>query len=237
MATDGIPASDGRIFGCYNNTTGALRAISPMDRCQNHETAIDWNQAGAAGPAGPQGPAGETGAQGPAGPEGPAGATGAQGPAGPAGATGAQGPTGATGPAGTSGLSNAYSVARVIGGYEELPVAMNSIAHLTLPAGKYVVFANAWFIAGSSDRRVVRCVVTDGPNSDYGEAVFDVIGGYVSSTARIAASITWAHSFSTTARVDFSCGIDFPGGLTTGGVYVRTIWLTAIQVGTLTTQQ
>jgi hypothetical protein len=120
MATDGIPAYDGRIFACYNDTTGALRAISPMAQCLSHETAIDWNQTGAAGATGPQGPAGEAGPQGLTGDAGaqgvagPAGPTGAQGPEGPTGATGAQGPAG---PAGSGGAPEVLSRYREVGDF------------------------------------------------------------------------------------------------------------------------
>ena len=112
FATDGIPASDGRIFGCYQNSTGALRAISPMDQCLPHETAIDWNQTGPAGEIGPQGPAGEAGATGATGPQGPSGESGIQGPPGPAGATGATGPTGPQGPSGATGAQGPAGGAR-----------------------------------------------------------------------------------------------------------------------------
>src|SRR5688572_4287425 len=104
-----IPGPDGRINGCYDFRSGALRVISEGQQCRKDEVDIFWNQSGPAGQTGPTGPAGApgaagaTGPAGAAGPAGPAGATGPAGPMGPAGATGPAGPAGAMGPAGGTG--------------------------------------------------------------------------------------------------------------------------------------
>ncbi|MDP9226975.1 MAG: collagen-like protein [Actinomycetota bacterium] len=153
LATDGIPASDGRIFACYNNTTGALRAISPMDRCLSHETAIDWNQSGPAGATGSQGPAGETGAQGPA---GPTGATGPQGPAGPAGADGAPGAAGVS----AGWVVRNQGQVRVVDSFADGFVQWTELARVVVPAGSYVLTANALFTnAENGGQQIVQCVV------------------------------------------------------------------------------
>lgn len=64
-----IPASDGTIYGCYNNLTGRLSVINgPSQSCLGPiETPLNWSQTGPQGPAGPQGATGATGPQGPAG--------------------------------------------------------------------------------------------------------------------------------------------------------------------------
>jgi hypothetical protein len=70
IAAAGIPADDGRIYGCYNTSTGQLRVVSPEDACRTSETSIYWNQVGPTGPEGapgPEGPIGPTGPRGPAG--------------------------------------------------------------------------------------------------------------------------------------------------------------------------
>ena len=98
-----IPGPDGRINGCYDFKSGALRVIPLGEHCKKDEIDIYWNQTGPAGPTGPTGATGSTGATGPAGPAGaigPAGPAGATGPAGPAGPPGPGGATGPTGPAG-----------------------------------------------------------------------------------------------------------------------------------------
>lgn len=98
-----IPDSGGVIHACYSNSNGSVRLVDSAANCKNNETAITWNQTGAAGPqgaVGPQGPAGPTGPQGTPGPQGPQGATGSQGPI---GQTGPQGPQGQPGPAGPQG--------------------------------------------------------------------------------------------------------------------------------------
>jgi hypothetical protein len=107
-----IPGPDGRINGCYDFRSGALRVISEGQQCKKDEIDIFWNQTGpagqtgatgATGPAGEPGAPGATGAMGPVGAVGPAGPAGAAGPVGPAGPVGAIGPAGATGPAGPAG--------------------------------------------------------------------------------------------------------------------------------------
>ena len=67
------------IYGCVNNSTGAIRIVSQNTVCKSSEHKVHWNQAGPQGPQGPQGPKGAQGQQGPQGPQG------AQGPQGPAG--------------------------------------------------------------------------------------------------------------------------------------------------------
>jgi hypothetical protein len=139
FATDGIPASDGRIFGCYNNSTGALRAISPMDRCLPHETAIDWSQAGPTGPTGPQGPAGETGASGP---QGPAGADGAPGLGASAWVVRNQGQV------------------KVVEHFPDQAAQWTELARVAVPAGNYALTANALFTnAEHGAQQLVQCVV------------------------------------------------------------------------------
>jgi hypothetical protein len=68
-----IPGPDGRINGCYDVKSGALRVISEGEQCKKDELDIFWNQTGPAGQTGATGPAGPTGATGPAGPAGAGG--------------------------------------------------------------------------------------------------------------------------------------------------------------------
>jgi hypothetical protein len=68
-----IPGPDGRINGCYDVKSGALRVISEGQQCKKDELDIFWNQTGPAGQTGATGPAGPTGATGPAGPAGAGG--------------------------------------------------------------------------------------------------------------------------------------------------------------------
>lgn len=92
-----IPSADGTITACYDNKTGAMRAVASTGECDlRKETALTWNERGPQGPAGPQGPQGPTGEYGPPGPPGPTGATGPTGPQGPSGPQGPPGESGAT---------------------------------------------------------------------------------------------------------------------------------------------
>jgi hypothetical protein len=80
VATDNVlPPPAAVLYGCVNNSTGAIRIVSQSTVCKATEHKIHWNQVG------PQGPQGQKGAQGP---QGQKGATGAQGPAGPQGPPG-----------------------------------------------------------------------------------------------------------------------------------------------------
>lgn len=121
---------------------------------------------GAIGPQGPQGPAGATGPQGP---QGPIGATGPEGPQGPIGATGPQGatgPTGATGPQGPAGPSAVY-ISKASDG---LPITLNgdgfhngnpwtSVAIIQVPAGSYLIQANATGINQTNTAVGIQCAI------------------------------------------------------------------------------
>ena len=70
------------LFGCVNNSSGAIRIVDQSTTCKSTEHKIHWNQVG---PQGPQGSRGPQGPQGPQGLEGPQGPQGLQGPQGPSG--------------------------------------------------------------------------------------------------------------------------------------------------------
>lgn len=128
-----IPAANGVINACFNDTNGNVRIVDDPSSCREHEVAISWNQQGAPGPPGPQGPPGPAGPQGPVGADG---APGAQGPAGPPGPAGAAGPPGPAGPAG-AGLERAgYVVSNL-----PVPPVVNGMASAIATDGFPVV---AW---------------------------------------------------------------------------------------------
>jgi Lamin Tail Domain len=66
VALAGIPDSEGRIHGCREVRTGALRVVDSERRCRDDERRLKWNVRGRRGPAGPMGPAGPQGEPGPA---------------------------------------------------------------------------------------------------------------------------------------------------------------------------
>ena len=70
------------LFGCVNDTTGAIRIVSKATVCSGSEHKIHWNQKGPQGPQGLQGPQGPQGPQGARGPQGSQGPQGEPGPAG-----------------------------------------------------------------------------------------------------------------------------------------------------------
>src|SRR5580704_17250241 len=55
------------LYGCVNNSTGAIRIVQSFTTCKSTEHKVHWNQVG---PQGPQGPQGARGPQGPQGPQG-----------------------------------------------------------------------------------------------------------------------------------------------------------------------
>ncbi len=102
-------ASAGRVHGCYNTRTGALRIVKAGKHCLSGQASISWRRRGHVGATGEQGAPGAQGATGALGPvgvtgtAGVGGAEGAPGAAGVNGATGAEGPEGATGANGATG--------------------------------------------------------------------------------------------------------------------------------------
>lgn len=76
------PPAGATIFGCVNNSTGAVRIVNSNAVCKATEHKIHWNQVGPRGPQGNQGNRGLRGPEGPQGSQGPQGPQGQQGPAG-----------------------------------------------------------------------------------------------------------------------------------------------------------
>jgi len=147
-----IPAADGTIHGCYNTTSGVLRAVEAGATCRNGEQPLAWSQTG---PPGPQGP---TGPQGVPGPEGPQGLPGDPGQDGQDGQDGATGPAGPPGPAGPS---DAYIARR------DIPVLLRdftstTIVTLQLPAGLYAVFGSTAVHNQDDDPQSATCGLSTG---------------------------------------------------------------------------
>jgi hypothetical protein len=124
-------------------------------------------------------------------------------------------------------------VDRATGGFQQVPVALAPISHLDVPAGSYVVTANASFSNNSGDFRVMLCVLGDVATYNVNEAIFDFASGNA-TTSRIPVALTWITQFNAPGTVDFSCDVESPSGLTSSNVFARSIRVTAIQVGGLT---
>ena len=167
LAHSAIPGGDGVIHGCYENTTGALRAIDSDQGgvCRGGETALDWNQTGPAGPAGPQGAAG------PGVPEGSA----------PLRATGVPNALGRS----VKGLAPKLSMKLSNAGGGE-PTKAFSVYHdgsflippdeapdltamrLPLPGGRYLLIAkgNSYLANGLPEQYTAACRLQIGPDHD-----------------------------------------------------------------------
>jgi Collagen triple helix repeat (20 copies) len=133
-----IPDGNGVYTACMLKSVGTIRLIDPslsstslLSHCSSFETQITWNQQGQPGAQGPQGLKGDTGPQGPAGPQGLQGGPGLQGPKGDPGSPGA------TGPPGPSTPVDAWFAAN------DAPASSVGQVSLTVPAGSYLVNANA----------------------------------------------------------------------------------------------
>ena len=172
-----IPSSSGAVNGCYEKNTGILRVIDTDagKTCKSFESPITWSvqgPQGAMGPMGAAGPQGEKGDVGPAGAEGLAGPMGPAGAAGPAGPAGPQGPRGEQGAAGPRGPSDVY-VFRSSGTIPLLTKTRAAIAQLDLPAGKYLLSANASFQSSDSESQPINVVCdlpTNAPGGNQGIA-------------------------------------------------------------------
>ena len=143
----------------------------------------------------------------------PAGPAGTAGPAGPAGAAGAAGPAGPAGP------SNAFS--KFANGPIVVPAAAATLTSLSIPsAGKYVVFAKAYFVTTAA-AGTITCTLEAGGDSDKSQTY-----ALVGDPWDLALNVV--HEFAGGGSVDFKCS-------TTGGSSTANfIKITAIQVGNLT---
>lgn len=174
-AAASIPHSTtGVITGCYT-VGGVLKVVDKQAgiNCGPGETELTWNQTGPQGPSGatgPQGPQGETGATGPQGPEGPQGfqgEVGPQGPEGQQGLEGSEGPEGPEGPQGPQGETGPQGPASGGTVYIDLNAGANqvngteTVASITVPAGKYLVQAKAWVDQTVGSESFVLCALSD----------------------------------------------------------------------------
>ena len=175
--------------------------------------------AGAAGPAGPEGP------QGAAGPQGDAGAQGAQGEQGPKGEQGAAGVDGVNGTNGTNGATGPRGPSNAYFKKVECCPAVTSTDSLnptqlisfTLPAGKYVVFADL----NMQVTEPGRCTLS---TSNSGE---DMIGDIEADSTL---EFQLAPTFTGTGTITVSCIKDNNVGL----LRILDSAVTAIQVETIT---
>src|ERR1700733_179241 len=143
-SANGIHSPAVTIFGCVNDTTGAVRIVSSSTTCKATEHKIQWNQVG------PRGPQGNQGNRGPQGPQGPQGAQGPQGP------QGQQGP---------SGISVGYS-ARGAGTLLTAPFPGILVAQTpAVNAGTYFINASALLDITSGDE--VFCYTTSVNNPNF----------------------------------------------------------------------
>jgi hypothetical protein len=161
---------------------------------------------------------------------------GCPGPAGPAGPVGPQGQAGVAGAPGPAGPSAGYYTTTAGGG--DVPLigtgaSPQTIAQLAfLPAGRYLVIGNATAanLGGSAD--AVRCAVranhVDGPVSSIavGTSSGHTIYGSITVVTPLASS--------SQSNLDFICYHDASGP--GSGLYLTGVELSAIALGSLTTQ-
>jgi hypothetical protein len=163
----------------------------------------------------------QVGPQGPPGPQGDKGDPGTQGPAGP------QGEKGDSGPQGPRGPSDAY-VDKTSG--FALDQEFRPVAQLTLPAGKYVVSASMWFLNRSeTSTALVHCKV---PPEPFGDSVELLERAANDSDYYETMSFTVPLEFESETTVSVECK-----SLGDGPVDANSIYMTALQVENMTTQQ
>jgi Collagen triple helix repeat (20 copies) len=138
--------SESPIYACVKKN-GTLRVTAAATKCKAHETALSWNKEGPAGERGPAGEKGNAGERGITGERGPTGEQGKEGQAGPRGPEGPLGPKGEKGDKGEPGIGGSGSPVAYeaeTNNEEELPSSETTLAHVTVPAGRYIVSAKVW---------------------------------------------------------------------------------------------
>ena len=172
----GIPDADGVFHACVNNSSGAVHLVGADQSCSENSSSVSWNETGPEGPQGPpgaqgergpqgeQGAQGEQGIQGPEGPAGPQGERGPQGEPGTQGEQGPQGPPGAQGERGEPGTGTAHLMDESFPSVFLVPDEGGPIARINLPAGTFVLFANAGFDNRGTAEALVECRIS-GPGA------------------------------------------------------------------------
>lgn len=187
------------IHACVEKNRGVVRIVADAGACDlKKEYATQWN---IQGPEGPQGPAGPQGSQGPAGPIGPAG------PAGPVG------PEGAEGPQGPAGTVQAFSDTGNSSLKNDTPT---TIASVTVPAGTYVIQAEAKVDNLANDPKNAKCSLSTGVSREVELAT----GGTGSNSQKQMVLIDY-RTFGGSTTISFSCGT--ADGLSNGIVNVLKV--------------
>jgi hypothetical protein len=146
-------------------------------------------------------------------------------PLGAKGATGPAGPTGAKGDTGPRGPSDAYSTS-VAGPVAMAKLTLVKLASLSLPAGKYVIFAKAYFDADPGIVDTVECTLRAEGDSDVSYAtVYKPLSG-TDQPQTLTTNVL--HEYSASGTADLICG-------STDTVNADQVVVTAIKVATLTT--
>jgi hypothetical protein len=201
-------------FACVRNANGMIRMVDAGATCLAGETKISWNNIG------------------------PPGADGADGLSayqiwlqqGNEGTeqdfldslVGEQGPPGPSAPAFTT---------RTVSPAQLPLMTPQSFAHLTVPAGNYVINASAWFgyESGTHDAPVFCRFYVEG--SDEAQIVFSM---HPNTATPGSLTLATDHLLRTGGRIDLSCFVNSIVEDTV--VMINEVQLNAMQVGVLTSQ-
>ncbi len=152
------------------------------------------------------------------------GPTGPQGPAGPQGPQGPPGPQGPTGPSEATTTSMANPTVMVGSPTQSLVTLLTNLA-----SGNYVIIATAGLTNTASSALVVDCGIVGDRNTPLSESQVSLnAAGSAGDTATIALS---AAAPVTGGAISLQC---LPNN--TGSININNANLTAIQVGSVTTQ-
>jgi hypothetical protein len=161
----------------------------------------------------------------------PAGPRGAPGPPGPQGLTGEPGPQGSRGP---EGLSDAF-----VASFEpvQIPTVAGppvSLADIDLPAGSFIVLANAIVANGTDGVKGIHCGlgapgISQSGQSDSAVDIAEVdVGESPFGTRRATLSLTGAIVLDQPAKLSFDCFLS--GLISTGNLFVSDIEIGALEV-------
>jgi hypothetical protein len=232
IAFAAIPdAGTGVFHGCYDKTSGALRLIDPSlgQSCGANENAVTWNQRGVnwKGTWSPTTTYNINDAVASRGTSYIAIAPNLNSQP-PAAAWNVLASKGGPGPRGPANAFTAY-----VTGPANVPLAYTSLAHLNLPAGRYVVFGKAFFtnISPGNGESTINCQLQAGANTDEAEVQLQPPNNPTETEGIVALNV--GTTLSAAGGVDLNCEDGGPGS-GTGLTQAQFISVSAIQVATLT---
>ena len=139
---------------------------------------------------------------------GPQGPMGLQGPTGATGPAGPTGPTGPQGPAGANGVAHAWTAS---GSTQSINNTQVTLASVTVPAGSYLIFAEAYLISGDTSTQLGNCKLTT-PDGDVDSYLTSFTGDFGNQNELVTPLQGTALNVPDNSTFSVSCGTYNGGG-------------------------